>query len=355
MSDTHERIVMVVDDDTLNIKFLSAIISIMGRNTSTGINIVSAENGEEALAMAKTMQPDLVLLDVMMPGMNGYEVCQAMKADPLTAGIKIIFATGMDRDEERTRGLNMGAVDYIMKPFDPSEVTQTLIKWLAPDSIGTGNNPEKPISDPENGLPLDLPGIDLEDGLMRVQGNAKLFRELLIDFRSSKANSVADLRDALANGDNNSLAALAHGLKGVAGNIGAKELNRAAAKMEQAVKEGNKDQFDPLCSALISKISNILETLRHLEENPLSRSLSDEKLNQPVDVGKARPVVNELRSLLKNNDMSADELVDPIRSLLSNGKYSGKMQLLEACIGKLDFPGALKMLDAIDNTLDSET
>ena len=83
-----------------------------------GHNIVVATRGELAIELANAAgQPDLILLDIMMPGMDGYEVCQALKANEHTRHIPIIFVTAMSAEEDETRGLALGAVDYITKPF----------------------------------------------------------------------------------------------------------------------------------------------------------------------------------------------------------------------------------------------
>ena len=77
---------------------------------------------EEELKIAEKKKPDLILLDIMMPDMDGYEVCKALKANPDTAGIPVIFVTGKDQKSEENEGLELGAIGYIMKPVDPSEL-----------------------------------------------------------------------------------------------------------------------------------------------------------------------------------------------------------------------------------------
>lgn len=82
-----------------------------------GHEISAATNGRQALKLAETCAPDLILLDVMMPDMDGYQVCAALKADPLLRAIPVIFITALADVEDETRGLQLGAVDYITKPF----------------------------------------------------------------------------------------------------------------------------------------------------------------------------------------------------------------------------------------------
>jgi len=110
------KTVLLVDDAPANIQVVTSILKDIYK-------IRVATNGAKALALAKdTPLPDLVLLDVMMPQMDGYEVCTRLKADPETQDIPVIFLTGQTEIEDETRGFEVGAVDYIHKPFSPAVV-----------------------------------------------------------------------------------------------------------------------------------------------------------------------------------------------------------------------------------------
>ncbi len=114
ISDFAERqTLLIVDDTPDNMTLLSALLKDRYR-------IKVATSGERALKIAMTTPlPDLILLDIMMPGMDGYEVCQRLKADPQTSDIPIIFLTAKARVEDEEKGLKLGAVDYITKPISP--------------------------------------------------------------------------------------------------------------------------------------------------------------------------------------------------------------------------------------------
>lgn len=86
------------------------------------IAIYSAETGESGLEMARTLLPDLILLDVEMPSLDGFEVCRRLKLDPALLNIPILFLTGAASTEQKIQGLDLGAVDYVAKPFDPAEL-----------------------------------------------------------------------------------------------------------------------------------------------------------------------------------------------------------------------------------------
>jgi class 3 adenylate cyclase len=108
--------ILVVDDVALNVKLLADLLTVKGYRTST------ATSGVEALAAIAVEPPDLVLLDVMMPGMSGYDVCRAIRADPAQAMLPVVLVTALDPAEERAKGLDAGADDFLSKPVSQSEL-----------------------------------------------------------------------------------------------------------------------------------------------------------------------------------------------------------------------------------------
>jgi putative two-component system response regulator len=111
-----QHTVLIVDDTPENIMVLMELL----RNEYI---ITVATNGERALQLAGgASPPDLILLDILMPGMSGYDVCVKLKRNPLTAAIPVIFVTGLAEESDEQKGLDLGAVDYILKPFSPSLV-----------------------------------------------------------------------------------------------------------------------------------------------------------------------------------------------------------------------------------------
>src|SRR6516164_8648911 len=111
-----QKLILIVDDTPTNIGVISGALKDSYRTKI-------ATNGEKALALAGAEEkPDLILLDIMMPGMDGYEVCTRLKTDPATREIPVIFLTGQTGAEDETRGFEVGAVDYVHKPFSPAVV-----------------------------------------------------------------------------------------------------------------------------------------------------------------------------------------------------------------------------------------
>jgi signal transduction histidine kinase len=110
--------ILVVDDVLRNVQVLGSFLR------QEGYDLVIARNGEQGLEVARKTRPDLVLLDVMMPGMSGFAVCEALKADPALADIPVIFLTAKVETADIVRGFRAGGVDYVTKPFQSVELLQ---------------------------------------------------------------------------------------------------------------------------------------------------------------------------------------------------------------------------------------
>ena len=108
--------ILLVDDNPQNLKILYETLD------GQGYRLLLANNGEKALAIAENSKPDLILLDIMMPGMDGYEVCETLKLTNGLRDIPVVFLSALDDVESKVKGFEKGGVDYIAKPFQPREV-----------------------------------------------------------------------------------------------------------------------------------------------------------------------------------------------------------------------------------------
>jgi CheY-like chemotaxis protein len=107
------RTVLVVDDDELTREILATILDL------EDYRVVLAEDGETALDLVAGERPDVIVLDVMMPGLSGFEVCERLKGDPVTAGIPVILLTALEGADHAARGQEVGCDAYLTKPFSP--------------------------------------------------------------------------------------------------------------------------------------------------------------------------------------------------------------------------------------------
>ena len=135
VADLTKRRILLVDDDPLIRRLVTTSL------TTHGYEVYAAASGREALVYAHKNVPDLFLLDVKMPEMDGYVVCQKLRADPQTATVPILMLTAMDEPDAVVKGLNIGADDYIVKPFDLDELASRIQAHLRRSRREVGANP----------------------------------------------------------------------------------------------------------------------------------------------------------------------------------------------------------------------
>jgi len=116
MNEIRSSRILIVDDDKKNLKLMAALLK------NYGYSFETAKNGFEALEKTKEFSPDLIFLDIVMPGMDGFETCKKLKQDPSTQHIPIVMVTALAERESRIKGLNIGANDFITKPIDRTEL-----------------------------------------------------------------------------------------------------------------------------------------------------------------------------------------------------------------------------------------
>ena len=180
--------ILVVDDVDVNVKVLEAKL------TSEYFNVLSANDGLTALKLAQVEHPDLILLDVMMPRMDGFETCKRLKADPRTADLPVVMVTALSEPSDRVRGLEAGADDFLTKPFAVGELLARI--RVALRHRGTAVQPAVTRYD-SGGLVIDLDAHRVERNdealhltptefrlaacLVRADGRVVTHRQLLTD------------------------------------------------------------------------------------------------------------------------------------------------------------------------------
>ena len=117
--------ILVVDDEINITQILQFSIG------AEGYEVITAQNGEEAIEKARREQPDLIILDIMMPRIDGYEACRILKANPMTKNIPVVLLTAKGRDIDKRLGQEVGAIDYIVKPFSPNKLIDRIHKLLS--------------------------------------------------------------------------------------------------------------------------------------------------------------------------------------------------------------------------------
>lgn len=119
-----DKKILIVDDSPTARDLITGVLQ------HEGFKILTASNGEEALMKAQNESPDLILLDVVMPGQNGFQVCRKLKSSDCTKDIKIILVTSKSQKSDRFWGLKQGADDYLVKPFEKSDLLKCIDHYI---------------------------------------------------------------------------------------------------------------------------------------------------------------------------------------------------------------------------------
>jgi len=193
--------ILVVDDQPANIQMVGAVLGRLGHE------IIPAFNGETALKRVALRPPDLILLDVLMPGMDGYEVCRRLKASPEWRDIPLIFLSAADDKDLIVRALNSGGVDYITKPFNQAELVSRVRTQLA---LKTARDQLRQLAEDKDEL-LGILAHDLKNYLggmnmsaqlllnqLKIQGNGRV-TQLSENILRSSEQSLAFVKEFLAN------------------------------------------------------------------------------------------------------------------------------------------------------------
>lgn len=195
-NDSDKKLIFVVDDQEENLEFLGSLLR------HNGYNVMIASDGMEAIELVQRKLPDLILLDIMMPKMDGYEVCEKLKANPATNEIPVIFITAKIETEDVVKGFQVGGLDYVTKPFKHKELlmrikTQIELK-TSKDLILHQNDKLVLLNKEKNGF-LRIAAHDLKNPLFTIKGFAQLinqkFKELSPTEVKEYSNYITDTAD----------------------------------------------------------------------------------------------------------------------------------------------------------------
>jgi two-component system, sensor histidine kinase and response regulator len=342
--------ILLTEDNDINQQIAVELLE------GAGATVTVANNGREAVdLLANGPQPppfDLVLMDLQMPEMDGYQATAKLRSDPRFRALPIIAMTAHATLEERQRCLAAGMNDHISKPIDPGNLFETVGRFCKPvpadgsaglsplqpsksepaekSSAGLttveSKRPEGRAPESGDGLP-SLPGLDAKDGLARVAGNRKLYLKLLRQFVEQQGPTVAQLSGALARGDVALAERLAHTLKGVAGNIGAKPVQTAAGALEKLIRnraaatevESAKQQLAAALNPLVAQLQTALKSMAP----EISAQAPPPAAANPAQ---SREVAAQLAKLLSEFDPGAAEFVEAhqaeLRTLFAGDGWS---------------------------------
>lgn len=190
-------LILIVDDTLKNIQLLGTILK------KADYEISVASDGKQALKLLETVTPDLILLDIMMPDIDGYEVCQIIKKDKVLRSIPIIFLTGKTDTSDIVKGFEVGAADYVMKPYKTAElmarVQQQLELKYARDELRSSNEELARLNRDKDQF-LSIISHDLRSPFQGILGLSGLLKNEFDNFSSEEICNIIDLLDSSLNG-----------------------------------------------------------------------------------------------------------------------------------------------------------
>jgi CheY-like chemotaxis protein len=333
--------VLLVEDNEMNQQVATELLQ------SAGAIVTVANHGGEAVKiLTADGQPppfDIVLMDIQMPVMDGISATKLLRTHPYLDKLPILAMTAHALVEEIKRCIDAGMNDHISKPIDPGALFSTLLKWAKPREKSTGETqaaPARPVE--EIALP-PIAGVNIADGLNRVAGNRRLYRDLLSQFAVKQAGAATEIASALDAKDNQTAERAAHTVKGVAGNLGITNVQAAAQKLEKAIRESDAstsavlDQFAIVLRVHVKAISDALHDVAPEPEPPPAA----------FDPARAASAVGQLRTLLEASDGDAQEAFEKLRDSVAAAVDKSHLDALNESINNFEFEQALARLDEI--------
>ncbi len=311
-----------------------------------GARITVVNNGQEALdhLLRTPTGYDMVLMDLQMPVMGGYEATVKIRAEAAFIKLPIIAMTAHATLEEKQKCLDAGMNDHISKPIDPNILFDTVGRFYQPPlAAAPVGQAESAISNLDE-LPA-IDGLDTRDGLARVAGNQKLYLKLLRQFADQQGPAVAEISAALADGDAALAERIAHTVKGVAANLGAKQVQSAASVLEEIIRHrGPATEIEPALKQVSLAMVPLLESLQKFLPTPESAPPAEDSITA-VDPAETRAAAEDLAQLLSDFDSGAVEFIAANRAALSPLFPESGLAELEKLVQNYDFAGAGTLLN----------
>ena len=341
---------LLAEDNEINQQVAMEILE------GAGLRVTVAANGREAVDKIRAERFDAVLMDIQMPVMDGFQATREIRNLDPPRDLPIIAMTASAMTQDREAAMAAGMNDHVSKPIDIGELFSALVKWIDAAAIQPRVEEVSPPAAPEPAVAIQIPaldGIDTENGLQRVGGNQSLYQKILLKFYEEYPQVTSEITAALAEDGRESAQRLAHTVKGVAGNIGAGDLQKTAGLLEAAIKEGNLDQAGELTAPFDVQLNRVMASLRSFAE---ARKTEKAKQNS-VPAGEPAMLLELLHRLepfiQKRKPKPCKEIMEEINALQWQGPLREQVAELSKWIGKYRFPKAMEALTEMKGNLES--
>ncbi|MCB6540526.1 putative Multi-sensor hybrid histidine kinase [uncultured Desulfovibrio sp.] len=330
--------ILLVEDNVINQKVAMEILG------QAGLIVQVANNGFEAIEAVKNSDFDAVLMDIQMSGLDGLSTARRIREleKPGVAELPIIAMTANAMAGDRERSLNAGMNDHLSKPIRPDKLLATLVRWIKQGKGKTFPQPGGPGEISGSPLPVvALPGLSVTQGVLRMGGNLVLYKELLAKFAVDYADTAALVRAARDQGSMPEVAAIAHSLKGVAGNIGARDLSVAAGKLEMSIKK--ETATEDLFEQFFCSLEKVLTSIRLFED---ADSHSD-NISHVLDSSSLSSLLAEIGRLLECDVAQAIGKVKELDEVEMPSVLEDDLARLQKAMGNCDIEEASRAIESL--------
>ncbi len=340
------RRVLLVEDNEINQQVATEILNHWNIKSD-----LANHGGEALIALEEAGEGfyDAILMDIQMPVMDGKTATLKIRNELEITDLPIIAMTAHAMEEERQSCLRAGFNEHVAKPIDPEILFNVLVEQLkerAPAKgatcLTTEAQDNNPIPGQEATLLQSLQHIDVNAGLKRVMGNEKLYLKLLQDFQRDLPTVLSTIEGHIAKEAWDDARKEAHGVKGVAGNVGADAIFEAAQDIEKSIKMDKIEQAKEALPSLVSAVENTLSDLQRIEgatDNTESDDLVQGTEFSQQDISLT---LQELDDLLSQFDMQAMQYLEKKVAILKY-IFEDDYSALETAINGLDFDKAREL------------
>ena len=337
--------VLVVDDQPLNQQVMRELLE------RVEADVTIAAHGREALTVMAREKGlfDAILMDLQMPEMDGYEATRVLRKE-WPAELPIIAVTAHAGKEERERCLQVGMNDHLSKPVNPEQLYACILKWVGDDDRQEMLSPHISESGSTEQLPNILPGLDIYAGVAQLGGNTTLYRKLIIQFGQTQEARIADLRSDLDAGELDQAGRKAHGLKGIAGNLGATTVFALAGELEQACARNCAADAELLFPMLVERMAELSVAAAILTGGETS---GQEIATSDLDTGAILELIRKLGIMVEEHNLAAQKFSELLCDHVAGTELAPQAVALTDSLTQVDFRTAKRRLEELTTSIRS--
>ncbi|MEG3640417.1 transporter substrate-binding domain-containing protein [Magnetococcus sp. PR-3] len=346
--------ILLVEDNEINQQVAKELLEM------AQMEVVIADNGQIGVDKVHAESFDIILMDMQMPVMDGYTAARTIRAESTFDELPIVAMTANAMAGDREKCLDAGMQDHVSKPIEPSEMYAALAQWIKPRA-GLGVAPEQLQSKKQAEAPSDMPelpqleGVDTQTGLARVGGSQKLYLDLMRRIVKNQSGTVEEFQAALSENDLPTAERLAHTTKGVAGSLGATEVQEQAARLEQACEARDRNAINDALPPFEQKLTGLLRAITdYFAQLDAQTAKEDASAVGEVCWADVKPILEQLRQLAADDDGEIEDTFLAHKAQLAGLVEADQLDQLADHLQDFEFEEALALLEELLSAIPKE-